>query len=97
MSKKGQSMATQLFLENRSEYPISNRLQLVESLAEFRKEWQEVAESESLINVQASVGLLLTDVLERLGFQPQEQHIVLGAKLYKEIKAILEAQAKQLQ
>ncbi len=46
-------MATQLFLKDQSEYSISNRLHLVESLAQFRKEWQEVAESESLINVQA--------------------------------------------
>jgi hypothetical protein len=90
MSKKGQVMATQLFLKDQSEDPNSNRLQLVESLAQFRKEWQEVAEKESLINVQASVGLLLADVLERLGSQPQEQHAALGGKLSKEISSILD-------
>lgn len=54
----------------------------LESLSAFRQEWQSLAENGSLIDVSASVGLMLFDFTSRLGLTPAEQVQVLGDQLF---------------
>jgi hypothetical protein len=81
---------SQLLLTGTENYKPSYRTQIVQSLAEFRREWQELAHSQSLVNVQTSVGLLLSDIADRLELIPQERHAMLGGKLINQIDCILE-------
>jgi hypothetical protein len=77
----------QLDLEGVTDTQPSYRAQIVKSLADFRREWEIHAEGNSLIDVDASVGLILSDIAERLGFSPQERHVMLGGKLAKQINS----------
>jgi hypothetical protein len=61
---------------------LSDRTQMLENLSAFREEWEAVAERGSLIDVSASVGLMLFDLTTRLGMTPQEQTQVLGDQLF---------------
>ena len=54
----------------------------LESLSAFRQEWESVAENGSLIDVSASVGLVLFDFTSRLSLTPEEQVQVLGEQLF---------------
>jgi hypothetical protein len=62
----------------------------VQSLAGFRREWQEITEGKSLIDVDAPVGLILADIADRLGFSPQERHVMLGKELTEQIHIFME-------
>lgn len=59
-------------------------MDVVGSLARLREEWHEAVDGESLIDVQASVGLLLGDVVMLLGLSADEQVAVLGEELRRE-------------
>jgi hypothetical protein len=59
-----------------------DRTLALEGLSAFRQEWQSVAGSGSLIDVSASVGLMLFDFTRRLGLTPEEQAQVLGDQLF---------------
>jgi hypothetical protein len=61
---------------------LLDRTQMLENLSAFRQEWEAVAERGSLIDVSASVGLMLFDLITRLGLTPQEQAQVLGDQLF---------------
>ncbi len=61
-----------------------DRTKAQSGLATIRREWEVAAEGESLINISASVGLLLLDVTTKLGMTPDEQKAVLGIQLYRE-------------
>ena len=58
--------------------PRISRSDVVDSLALLRQEWQASIDGESLIDVQASVGLLLGDVVMMLDLSSDEQVAVLG-------------------
>ena len=60
----------------------------VDALAKIRKEWELTADGESLVDVEASVGLLLADIVVALGLPPVEIVQVLGAKLAGELQDI---------
>ena len=60
------------------------RSDVIGSLARLRQEWQAAIDGESLIDVQASVGLLLGDVVMMLGLSSDEQVAVLGEELRRE-------------
>ena len=60
----------------------------VAALSSIRREWEQAARGESLVEVNASVGLLLLDVTTKLGLTPDEQKLVLGARLYRDAVAI---------
>ena len=79
-----------LDLEGVPDTQPSYRAQIVQSLAEFRREWETHAEDKSLIDIDASVGLLLSDIAERLGLSLQERHVLLGGKLAKQINVFIE-------
>ncbi len=61
---------------------LLDRDQALESLSAFRQEWESVAGNGSLIDVSASVGLMLFDFTSRLGLTPEEQVQVLGEQLF---------------
>jgi hypothetical protein len=81
---------SQLTLEGTTDYKPSYRAQAVQSLAEFRREWQKLVEGKSLVEVQAPVGLLLSDIADRLELTPQERYAMLGGKLINQVNCILE-------
>ena len=61
---------------------LLDRTLALETLSTFREEWETVAERGSLIDVSASIGLMLFDLTTRLGLTPQEQAQVLGNQLF---------------
>jgi hypothetical protein len=81
---------SQLILEGTTDYHPSYRAQVVQSLADFRREWQKAAEGKSLVEVQALVGLLLADIADRLELNPQERHAMLGGKLINQVNCMME-------
>ncbi len=56
----------------------------IAGLTRLRQEWQEAAGSKPLVEVQGSVGLLLTDVVNAIGLLPEEAAQVLGSEIYIE-------------
>ena len=68
---------SQLILEGTTGFRLSYRAQVVQSLADFRREWQKMVEGKSLTEVQAPVGLMLADIADRLELNPQERHVML--------------------
>jgi hypothetical protein len=85
---------SQLILEGTTDYCPSYRAQVVQSLADFRREWQKVVEGKSLVDVQAPVGLLLFDIADRLELNPQERYAMLGGKLINQVNCVLEEQIR---
>ena len=92
-------MELQVALPGMTTPPRSYRAEIVESLANFRHDWQATAEGTSLLVVAASVGLLLYDVAERSGLTEQERIVIFGKELAEEIEAYvsrsLEMQLRQ--
>ena len=81
---------SQLNLEGITSYQPSQRAQVVQALAGFRREWQKTVKAESLLEVNAPIGLLLSDIADRLGLNSQERYAMLGSKLINEVNAFLE-------
>jgi hypothetical protein len=71
-------------------HPIRDRTRMVLALAKLREEWLETVDGGSLLEVETPVGLLLADVVEKLGLTTQERLIVLGGKLAIEVDAFME-------
>lgn len=65
------------------------RAQVVAALASLRQEWQENT-SASLLDVQACVGLLLSDLAVALGLDVEEQYQAMGQELSAELKEVLQ-------
>ena len=63
--------------------------QLVPVLSKIREEWQQAAAGESLLNMDANVGLMLADIVNSLGLSTQEQALVLGKELLDELNQVL--------
>jgi hypothetical protein len=63
--------------------------QLVPVLAKIREEWQQAAAGESLLNMDANVGLMLADIVNSLGLSTQDQALVLGKELLDELNQVL--------
>jgi hypothetical protein len=80
----------QLTLECTADYKPSYRAQIVQSLADFRREWQKLMDGQNLVDVQASVGLMLADVADQLELNPQERHVMLGGKLINQVNAMMQ-------
>ena len=81
---------SQLILEGTMDYRPPYRAQIVQSLAEIRREWEKMVGGESLIEVKASVGLLLEDIADRLQLSTQERYAMLGGKLINEVDCMME-------
>ena len=87
-------MIIQPFLVDEQEASISVRMKVVESLAKFRQEWQSLADDQNLLDVQASVGLILVDIADRLELNEQEKAVALGHKLISQADAFLEQRVR---
>ena len=81
---------SQLHLEGTTDYRPSYRAQIVQSLADFRREWQKIAEGKNLTEVQAPVGLIFADIADRLDLSQQERHAMLGGKLINQVNCLME-------
>ena len=81
---------SQLNLEGTTDYRPPYRAQVVQSLAEVRREWEKMVQGKSLIDVKASVGLLLEDIADRLQLSSQERYVMLGGKLINEVNCLME-------
>lgn len=68
------------------------RMTAIQSLAKFRKEWEEIADGESLLEVTVPVGVLLADVSDRLELSSQERFVFLGKFLVEEIEDFMNQQ-----
>ena len=66
------------------------RRKIVDALASVRREWE--GESESLIDIESSAGLLLHDVAMALGLAPAECIDALGAELVQDVESLLDGQ-----
>ena len=82
-------MTFQPVLINEQEVLIPLRMKMIESLTKFRQEWQILVEDQNLLDVQASVGLMLVDITERLELTEQEKAVALGHKLISQTDAFL--------
>ena len=60
--------------------PTHERESMVIALANIRCEWEEAACGSSLIEVDTSVGLLLSDIVNALELTTEERTAVLGHK-----------------
>lgn len=83
-------MSLQTPLEGLADHRLRERTRLVLALAELRQEWQEAARGASLLKIEAPVGLLLSDIADRLELTSQERHVFLGGKLINEVDALQE-------
>jgi hypothetical protein len=81
---------SQLILEGTTDYRPSYRAQVVQALADFRREWQKTTEGKSLVEVEAPVGLLLADIADRLELDHQERYAMLGGKLINQVNCLME-------
>jgi hypothetical protein len=68
-------------METQYQLPNDFRAAVVNALTQFRQEWADTAGEESLIDVEASVGLFLSDIVNLLSLSPTEREAVLGAEL----------------
>jgi len=85
---KGDEMTLQPALPI-TDYAPTYRNTAIQALAQFRREWEEIAAGESLMDVTASIGLLLSDVADRLELTPQERYVFLGKLLMEEIEEFM--------
>jgi len=83
-------MTVQSPLEGLTDFRPSDRTRLVLALADLRSEWQQATKGGSLLKVEASVGLLLADIADRLEMTSQERHVFLGGRLINEVDARME-------
>jgi hypothetical protein len=83
-------MSLQTPLEGLADYRPSDRTRIVLVLAELRQEWQRATKGGSLLKVETPVGLLLSDIADRLELTSQERFIFLGGKLFNEVNALME-------
>ena len=72
------------FVRRRRRPALPNHAVFLPALSALRTDWEAAAEGESLIHVNASVGLLLLDIATNLGLTQEEQKLVLGTRLYQE-------------
>lgn len=80
----------QLTLEGTADYQPSYRAQVVQSLGDFRRQWQQMVDGQNLIDVKASVGLMFSDIADRLELSSQERHAMLGGQLINQINCLME-------
>ena len=73
-----------------SDTTLSVRDRLLEDLATLRADWEDAAGCESLLDISASVGLMLLDIATNLEMTPAERAFFLGVRLEQEAASILE-------
>ena len=76
-------------MKTQNKGPFTSRATVIQSLSQFRQEWCNIAGQDNLINVNASVGLLLADVINLLNFSPEEREAALGSELCSQVEQFL--------
>ena len=89
-------MAFQPQLTDSTNSQPSYRSQIVQSLGNFRREWEKIVNGKSLTEVEAPIGLLLSDIADRMKLNSQERKVMLGGKLTKEVHLVKESRATKL-
>ena len=77
-----------------TDYSLKDRTKIVMSLAELRMEWQDAVNGGSLLKVEAPVGLILSDIADRLNLSEQERYAFLGGRLMNEVNAVNESKVR---
>ena len=67
----------------------NQKAQIITVLSNLRREWEDAAAGESLLNMEGNVGLFLADIVNAFGFSSHELMLVLGIDLYTELQEIL--------
>ena len=88
-------MTLQTPLAGLADYRLSDRTRIVQALAELRREWQLSVNGGSLLKIEAPVGLLLSDIADRLELTSQERYAILGGRLINEVNAVLEQRVRR--
>jgi hypothetical protein len=83
-------MADQPVSKGSADSRLSAQAHVVQMLATYRKEWQATAQRQSLLDVEAPVGLILSEIANMLGLNPQERHAMLGGKLINQVDTYLD-------
>ena len=78
-----------------NDYKLRDRTKIVMELAEFRQEWQEAVNNGSLLKVDAPVGLILSDIADKLNLSEQERHAFLGGRLCNEVDGVNETRVSR--
>ena len=89
-------MTLQPSLEGLADYRLSDRTRIVQTLAELRRELQTMEKGKSLLEVVSPVGLILSDIADKLELSSQERHVLLGGKLCNEIEIVKESLTSKL-
>jgi hypothetical protein len=63
------------------------RQQVIRAIATLRQDWEASAEG-SLLGIEGSVGLILSDIVNLIGLKPEEQIEALGQQLYLDCCAV---------
>jgi hypothetical protein len=93
---QGEKMTLQPSLPITDNIP-TYRMTAVQALAKLRREWEEIAEGENLLDVSASVGLMLADVADRLELSAPERYIFLGKLLSAQVETIVMQQENPIE
>lgn len=78
--------------QNHDQATSSPQPKIIEVLAALRSEWENAANGESLVNVNGSIGLILFDMVVRLGLSTEDANVLLGHKLSTELTELMAAQ-----
>jgi hypothetical protein len=89
-------MALQSTLGGLADYRLSERTRMVQALGELRQELQTMEQGKSLLEVVCPVGLILSDIAEKLELSSQERHVFLGGKLCNEMEIVKESLRSEL-
>jgi hypothetical protein len=89
-------MVLQSTLGGLADYRLSERTRLVQALGELRRELQTMEKGKSLLEVVCPVGLILSDIAEKLELSSQERYAFLGGKLCNEMEIVKESLRSEL-
>jgi len=78
-----------------NDHNLRDRTKMVMELAKFRQEWQESVGGGSLLKVEAPVGLVLSDIADKLNLSEQERHAFLGGRLCNEVDGVNETRVSK--
>jgi len=79
-----------------TDYNLKDRTKIIMALSELRMEWQDTVNGGSLLKIESSVGLLLSDIADRLQLTEQERYAFLGGRLMNEVNAVNEIRVRSV-
>ncbi len=67
-------------------FPEDFRSQVMSALTSTREEWEQAVKPENMLKAQASIGLMLIDIVAKLNLSPKEESAILGTQLYRALR-----------